>query len=598
MKKIFALASALLLVLTVNAAGFPAQPDFGELNWNTAVRPAARAPQAQQAVPTSLSLYNQTYNSAAFRWKYYGWSAAGFACVLWTADGKQVAYITWTIEAFEYIMYLDNIPYELSGDTPIDYYVSTYWILNAPDGMTRGADWTSYTYQISNGSNSLYALTEGKYRLDVYELTESGLGGGPVSIEFTLTDPKAKNLKAEVAADNKTATLTWDQPALKSGERLYVSVLSGSETAFDNYSGTPVATSPLVVEVKEGRTYSASVQAVDQNNKAVGSQALIYFTVGTNSYLPKNLNASVADYNHVTFTWTAAAPADYYRIEVYNEYGDLTYSVNNTASPVYAQLEAGTYTWTLTPYEKAQDGLYYPLTNAVQGNTFTTTAAPLAEDVVVLNAWYMDAAYAPYDDRNIFDENDPGIKEGKYFWLVRLFTGENESNFPQFWIYIYTEKNWAISGQYRANLGNLYDGGMFKTEVAGAPTAGSNIDLKLVFQGFDFDMAQLGAYDGIYSGYCDITVSGTKYRININNLTAIACNLDYFIVEGEDTPVYFDMIDEDPNNIEPYTPGSSEQALESIRLEENTGTRKVLLHGQLYIIRENAIYNVSGLRVK
>jgi len=50
------------------------------------------------------------------------------------------------------------------------------------------------------------------------------------------------------------------------------------------------------------------------------------------------------------------------------------------------------------------------------------------------------------------------------------------------------------------------------------------------------------------------------------------------------------MWDEDPD----YTP----QGIESIVLYNETAARKVLIDGQLYIIRENAIYTISGARVK
>lgn len=587
MKKILSFVSALLIVITASAAEFPAQPNFGELNFNAVASAAAKAPQSKQALPVYLALAGQTYNTAAFTWSYYGYLGAGFCCRLLDADKNEIGYITWTFEAFQYIMDLEEIPYEVDGEYPINYWVDTYWILNAPAGLHRGTAWSSAVYEVTDGTYSIYALREGTYTLQLYELTESGVGGGPVSINFTLVDPKAKNLKATVAPDNKTATLTWDQPTLPAGARLYVNVQSGAETAYDNYASTEGATSPLTVNVNQGRTYSASVQAIDASAKPVGSQSLIYFTVGTNDYIPTNLNAAVAEGDQVTFSWSAPAKADKYRIVVYDQYGERAYTVNADASPVVATLETGSYTWTLTPYELGQDEFYYPLSDPVAGNPFSTETAPLPAGTTELNAWYMDAAYAPYTDRNIFDENDPGIIEGKFFWMVRLYTGENEADFPQFWIYFYTDKNWAISGRYNDGLGNVYTAGRYSNSET-APAIGTNVDLKLNFQGFDFEMEQLGKYDAVYSGFCDVTVSGTKYRIHINNLVSPACNMSYFVAEGEVELEYYDMIDEDPSSL----------GIEEINIETGEGARKMLIDGHLYIIRDGKAYNIQGARVK
>ena len=64
------------------------------------------------------------------------------------------------------------------------------------------------------------------------------------------------------------------------------------------------------------------------------------------------------------------------------------------------------------------------------------------------------------------------------------------------------------------------------------------------------------------------------------------CNSYNFSTYGSGIRDHHGMWDED-----------GQQGIETIQVPE-TGTHKILHEGQLYIIRDSVIYNVSGLRVR
>ena len=85
---------------------------------------------------------------------------------------------------------------------------------------------------------------------------------------------------------------------------------------------------------------------------------------------------------------------------------------------------------------------------------------------------------------------------------------------------------------------------------------------------------------------------GTDGKTYVGRFMELECSSGGFTNYYYGNPVEaIVLIDEDPD-YDPY------QGIENINVEGNEGVRKVLIDGQLYIIRDNAIYNVSGLRVK
>jgi len=268
-------------------------------------------------------IYGQTYCEAQFTW--FSYNASAFAIGLFEVESQQlVAGIAVTTGECDRFAYQDGVGFSEDEDYENKYYCSTKWILNVDDeGIQRGDAWSSCVTNIGTATTPILGLKPGKYQVQVYELaqTETGYAKGALlaNIPFELVAKQVENLTATIADNKATATLTWDEPELGQGERLYVRVWAGETVAYDNFDNRERPTSPLTVEVLEGKSYTAIVQVIDKNKNPLGPEQQCEFTVGVNNYEPKNLHAEVFGGDNVTFTWDAEAAADFYDIVLYWE---------------------------------------------------------------------------------------------------------------------------------------------------------------------------------------------------------------------------------------------------------------------------------------
>lgn len=499
---------------------------------------------ADEVLPDA-SIWGLTYCEAQFTW--YAYSVEAFAIALFDFDSQErIAGVLVTTSECERFAQADEIAFSEYDDYENHYYCSTKWVLNA-DGVNKGDAWDKCVRNIRAAESSMLGLKAGKYRVSVYKYTSGSTSLGDLiqSIDFELTEKVVDQLKAEVSDDKKKATLSWQAPELGANERLYVRVWSGETVAYDNFEDSKIKpVSPLTVEVAEGKTYTAIVQVIDKHGNALGAEVETIFTVGVNNYEPKNLNAEVTKGNHVTFSWQAEEMADAYELVMYWEgefYGTL--SVNGLSQTTIMPKD-GKWSWTVQAFTVGANGKYFEASQAIVGNDFETEGANIPTGAIELKAWYMDAAYAPYDTEHGFAPNDPDIKEGKYFWLVRLMTDEDQYDYPQFWISIYTDKEFALSGKYSVALDNVHLGNCGVYEYGNSsPIGASDVEMELVFEGYSEEMLALGMYYAIYSGYCNITIDGQLYHISIMNLTNISYDFLYLIDDSE-SPIYLNMVDE------------------------------------------------------
>lgn len=538
MKKIKTLLCALLVVLTASAAGWKSLPATNvSFDFNQSQQ--RRSPAAAQASPVNASIIEQTYNSATFKWFYYLQSGSGFACALYDADKQFVAAVTWTYEAFQYAAYLDGITFE---DDEIEYYCSTYWILNAPDGFHKGSAWDKNVISVNNEEAVISALKPGTYYIQINELDDYGMtDSAPASLSFTLTDTKISNLQAAVASDNKTATLTWEAPEMPANSYVYLTVSSGETVVFDNYDDNNV-TSPLTVDVQEGRSYKATAQIIQRDGgKKLGSEVVCNFTVGTNVYTPLNPTATVSDGDEVHFAWGAQTAAAYYRIMLYKD-GEFYGSTSSKTTSADRTLETGNYTWEVAAFEIGSDELYYPLSEYVAGNAFSTQSAELPAETEVLDIAYLEAAYIT------LPSDDSDYREGYHPWLIQ-FGSNTTSTLPSPWIVIYSTRESAISGRYSFSRDNVSKANCFiyLDQLGGDPanygSMATDAELILNFDGFAQDYVSQGYHYGTYSGSVRMTCeNGKTYYGTFSNLFCLSYHYEYLQNPSSD---YIGMYDED-----------------------------------------------------
>ena len=550
------------------------------------------------AKPVELKEYkSSTYNCAYFDWWYFGYGESGrFGYVIFDEKGNELAFTVMSPSETDMCAYNDGIefpPYknangESDRDDEAHYYMSTYWVLNSLNGVRVGADSIvqKWVYEVKdNKGNSLLALRPGKYYFRVMELLydentgKMSMGSGYDQVEFTLKGTVVTDLKAEVSSDKKKATISWVAPSVPYGAHLYLSVQTGADVAFDNYGQAVSPKSPLTISVIEGRTYSVSAQYVNAKNEPMGAQVIAYFTVGTNSYIPMNLKAQVIKDDQVELSWSAASKADSYHINIYEN--GITYaSFSTSEQKLSKQIPTGTYTWEVAAYQK--DGsLYYPLTEYVQGGEFTTKSAALPEGTTTLNAWGMNAIYFESDS-----------KANHYGWLILFETGAlNGTGLPEPWFYIYSDHEYGIAGTYSPALGNMAisatkgeDSQMNMDGTQNGTVQATDGELKLEFEGFDYEYQQLGYFIPYYSGTFKMTCSdGKSYYAQFNNLICPAFPYEEWTSEEKH---FISMLGDDP----------SLQGIESVQ-NSDVRIQKVLRDGQLYIIREGVEYTVMGGRV-
>ncbi len=563
MKKILTLCSAVVMAITMSVAGnvdvrnikfefagadklaagtiiagetpaYPAETPVnpGETTADDGKMMAPASEQATLAVPVDLRLRKTTYNMAEFEWCYNGYyEEGGFAHSIWKKNGDKVELLVGAFTSFSeiaYLIYLDEVSFkeydEYDCYVESHYYISTYWILNCPSGIVKGDNtelWNESVYETGSGKDNYFMLHSGEYYYQVQELTYDG-GGNPVvnkeaaQVKFELADNAVKNLKAVVSPNNQKATITWEEPLLPAGVHLYVNVQSGAKVAYDNLNEKTTPAQPLEVAVEEGRTYSVTAQYVKGNGTPMGGAVKIYFTTGTNPYTITSAKAEVTKEDYVDFSWEASKAADYYNVIVYRD-GGIYAEYTATSKKLTKQIPTGTYSWKVAAYEKSEsDGMFYPITEYVAGNNFTTKSPDLPEGTLELNVIGLEAFYM-----------SDYATQGNYPWLISIATG-SEATYgrPNPWIIIWSDREYAISGNYSPTLQNVEiastagDGSLmnYTGELSGASTA-TNATLKLEFEGFDMDYKQMDMYIPYYSGEFTMTCAdGKSYYGRINQM--------------------------------------------------------------------------------
>ncbi len=549
---------------------------------------------SQEDIPDA-GIYALTYCDASFTW--YSYNNSAFAIGLADASGTLIAGIVVTTEECDRFAYEDKQVGLFAGFSDDDdyenhYYCSTKWILNVDeDGMQRGDAWTSSVINVGTAVSPLLALKPGTYQVQVRVLEQGGdgsysMGETLANIPFTLVEKKVENLTAVVAEDKTTATLTWDAPEFAQGQRLYVRVWSGETVAYDNLDSKVRPTSPLTVDVVEGKSYTAIVQVVDKNNNPMGQEVQTNFTVGVNNYEPTNPHAEVFGGDNVTFSWEATTVADRYVITLFwNGEFYSTMTVSGT-SKTTTMPKDGTWSWNVQAFNQGANGNYYEASNAIEGNEFVSKAADIPEDAIVMNVWGMDAGY--------LDQYTSEFPEGKYGWMIMFATGEEGgTGLPMPTFLIWTDKEGAISGNYNVARGNIdLESCYLNTNgtQAGCVMA-TDAEVRLQFVAYDDEKAAQGGYRyGYYTGQFRIVAEDGKTYVG--KFMEMFCNSYNYSTAGSIRD-HKGMWDEDPDYIAPEMLG-----IESIQ-PSAISSQKILRDGQLYIVRpDGAIYNATGVRVK
>ena len=543
--------------------------------------------QGQPDPEATVYLWGKNYCEAQFAWHAY--LVEAFKIDIYNANGQLVNAVPVTTDECDYFAYSDMQTGTFKGFTDADdhYYCSTRWLLNADENsMLRGAAWDSSVKNIGTSTSPILGLNPGQYEVKVFKLNATTYEIGDLigSVSFELENKQVTNLQASVAADKTTATLTWTTPELATGERLYVSVRAGETVAYDNYETMEEVVSPLTVNVIEGKSYTATVLIVDRNMNPMGDEVEYDFTVGTNPYLPTNAHAEVFSGDNVTFTWHVETVADFYDIVLFwNEEYYTTLSVHDTIKTTTMPKD-GTWTWTVQPFTQGTSGKYFPAANAVEGNAFVSKAADIPEDAVVMNVWGMEAGY--------LDQYTSQFPEGKYGWMVMFATGEEGgTGMPMPTFLIWTDKEGAISGIYNVARGNIdLESCYLNTNgtQAGCVMA-TDAEVRLQFVAYDDDKAAQGGYRyGYYTGQFRILAEDGKTYVG--KFMELFCNSYNYSTAGSIRD-HKGMWDEDPDYIVPF------QDIERVQ-DSELSIQKVLIDGQIYIIRENAIYTLQGVRVK
>lgn len=565
--------------------------NFGGLHMdNFVVAPIGQSssidPTQDQPDPEAQAyLIDKTYCEAQFAWLSY--TAEAFKIDLYDANSQLIAAIPATTGECDMFAYQDKQAGIFNGFTDANhYYCSTKWILNADESsMLRGDGWTSSVQNIGTATSPVLGLKPGSYEVKIYTLNTStylpeGLIG---TVPFALEDKQVTNLSAAVADNKQTATLTWDTPALATGERLYVSVRSGESVAYDNYDSMEAVTSPLTVNVEEGKSYTATILIVDRKMNPMGSEVETSFSVGTNNYEPTNVHAEVFGGDNVTFSWDVVDTAAFYDIVLFcdGEYY-TTLSVRSTTKTTTMPKD-GTWSWTVQAFTQGTTGKYFPASNAVAGNDFVSKAADIPEDAIVMNVWGMEAGY--------LDQYVDSFPKNKYGWMIMFATGEEGgTGMPMPYFLIYTDKENAISGVYNVARGNI-DLESCYLNTNGTPAGcvmATDAEVRLQFDGYDDDKAASGYRYGYFTG--QFRLVGTDGKTYVGKFMETFCNSFNYSTAGGIRD-HKGLWDEDPDYVVPY------QGIESIQTSEDS-VQKILLDGQLYILRGNAIYNASGMRVR
>lgn len=488
------------------------------------------------------SIWGLTYCEAQFTW--YAYTSSAFAIGLFDAQAQQlVAGIAVTTGECDRFAYVDGVAFSEDDDYENHYYCSTKWILNVDDdGLQKGDAWSNCVTNIGSATTPMLGLKPGKYQVQVYDLNTATYQTGAqlALISFELVDKHVTNTAVSVADDHKTATLTWDTPALSTGERLYVSVRAGETVAYDNFDTKDKPVSPLTVDVIEGKSYNVWIQIVDKNNEPLGSEVTTEFTVGTNTYEPTNLMAEVFGGDNVTFSWEVGTLADFYDIVLYLDGAYYTTLSVYSTTKTTTMPKDGTWSWTVQPFVQGSNGKYFAAGNPVAGNDFVSKAADIPDDAIVMDVWALEAAY--------LDKNSGYYQEGKNGWFLMFGTGEEGGNgLPSPYFLLYTSMEGAISGVYnvaRANI-DLESSYIDLTGRQADAVTALDAEVRLQFDGYDEEKAEAGYRYGYYTG--SFRLVGNDGKTYIGKFMELFCNSYTFSSMSTGLLEHKAMWDEDPD---------------------------------------------------
>ncbi len=558
--------------------------DFGSVSMDNfilaGIGHSGEVDPSQEQLPDA-SIWGLSYCEAQFTW--YSYSAEAFAIAVFDENGTLIARIPVTTSECDRFAHEDMNNGEFSGfsdgdDSNNHYYCSTKWILNA-EVMQKGSAWEASVMNVG----SQLGLKPGTYHIEVNAMNTSTyeIGEELANIPFTLVEKKVTNLKAEVAEDKKTVTLTWVAPEFGQGERLYVRVWSGETVAYDNFDTKDRPESPLTVDVVEGKSYTAIVQVVDRYNNPLGPEVETNFTVGENNYEPANPHAEVSGGDNVTFTWEATVQADRYVIALYCDgefYSNLT--VDGT-SKLTTMPKDGTWSWTVQAFNQGANGNYYEASNPVPGNDFVSKSAEIPEDAVELDVIGFNAYY--------IEPNTEWYQEGKNGWILQF--GLDNAGFNFAWFLVYTNSTYALSGNYNLTRQNL-DSESDLINLTDGIIQGTESEVRLQFDGYDEEEVASGytVTQAFYTG--SFRLVGEDGKTYVGRFMEQMCKSGDFTNYAHGNPSnHIVLYDEDPSYFDPF------EGIEEIVAAGQNG-KKVLHDGQLLIIRDGKAYNVLGTPMK
>ena len=164
---------------------------------------------------------------------------------------------------------------------------------------------------------------------------------------------------------------------------------------------------------------------------------------------------------------------------------------------------------------------------------------------------------------------------------------------PMPYFLIYTDKENAISGVYNVARGNIdLESSYLNTNgtQAGCVMA-TDAEVRLQFVGYDDEKAAQGGYRyGYFTG--QFRLVGEDGKTYVGKFMETFCNSFNYSTAGSSIRDHKGLWDEDPDYVVPY------QGIEEISQEPTANSQKLFIDGNIYIIRENVIYDIRGQRVK
>jgi len=210
-----------------------------------------------------------------------------------------------------------------------------------------------------------------------------------------------------------------------------------------------------------------------------------------------------------------------------------------------------------------------------------TKAADIPEDAVVFTVLEMDAFYLDPDCQYY----QPGLNG----WVLQFATGDDGvPGYPVPWFLIYTTKEYAISGVYNVARGNIdLESCLINTDGQNFILA-TDAEIKLQFDGYDEEYFDMGYRYGYYTG--SFRLVGEDGKTYIGKFMEEKCNSFTWSSYEIGILSHAGMWDEDPD----YTPWG----VETVSLQPNADSQKIIRDGQILIVRDGKVYNLFGARVQ